>query len=251
MKKIGIMGFGTIGRFIYEHLKKEKDITVEFIYDPYIGTVDEIKDIHVKEFTEDLVKKVDLVVEVAVSAVAQKYGEMILKNTNFIIFSATALADKVFETTIKKTAEENNTAYYIPHGAVLGLDGISDGKILLKSVEIVTTKKPKGFSVDCTERTILYEGATRGACNAYSRNVNVHAGIALAGLGMDKTYSKIIADPNIPSNTHAIKIKGEGFDFCINVESMPLGKVTCVYTPRSAIGSILRVIKDDKGLILV
>lgn len=251
MNKIGILGYGTIGKHIFEQLKIVDNIEVSFICDPFTDVSKEIADIHITTLNENAVKSVDLIVEVATSEVVLQYYEMILRHTNFMAFSGTALADKTCEDNIHRITKENNTTFYIPHGAVLGLDGIFDGRTLLESVEIVTTKKPKGFSVEYSEKTLLYKGPTRGACTAYPRNVNVHAAIALAGLGMDKTYSKIIADPDISANTHTINIKGEGINFSITIESTPLGKVTGKYTPCSALGSILRVFNEDQEIQIV
>lgn len=251
MKKIGIIGYGTIGRFIVEQLKDNHNIEILFVYDPFIDTPDEISDIHVITLDESLVKSVDLVVEAAISEVVHKYCELILTHTDFVIFSATALANDTYEELIKKTAKENNTTCYIPHGAALGLDGIFDANSLINSVEIVTTKKPQGFSIDCSSKSILYEGSTRGACLAYPRNVNIHASIALAGIGMDNTHSRIIADPDIPGNTHVISVVGDGINFSITIESTPLGQVTGVYTPRSALGSVIRILNNEKGINFV
>ena len=86
---------------------------------------------------------------------------------------------------------------YIPHGAVLGYDGIFDGREVLEEVCITTTKKPANLGSSVTEKTVLFEGSTREACKKFPRNVNVHAGIAIAGLGFDKTRSRIVADPDV------------------------------------------------------
>ena len=74
------------------------------------------------------------------------------------------------------------------------------------------------------------------------RNVNVHAALALAGIGFDKTHSKIVADPSVNTNTHEIHIVGKGIDFTIRVSSFSEGGVSGKYVPLSACGSLDRVI---------
>ena len=139
-------------------------------------------------------------------------------------------------------AEQHGHMIYLPHGAILGLDGIFDGRSELTEVTVETIKSPASLGRADTEYTVLYEGPTRKATELYPRNVNVHAAIALAGIGFDKTHSKIIADPSVNTNTHLIHLVGKGIDFTIRVSSFSEGGVTGKYTPLSACGSLDRVL---------
>lgn len=250
MKKVGLIGFGTIGKYIYENLKNEVEFT--FIYDVvapkeenaaklYISTVDELE--------TKCASGVDLVIETAVASVVIAVAPIVLKYSDFIAFSTTAFAEEGFPEQVNELCEKYGHSFYIPHGAILGLDGIFDGRKVLESVKITTTKKPKNLGRTDDVRTILYDGPTRGACKAYPRNVNVHAGIAMAGLGFEKTQSVIIADPDSPGNTHKIEIEAEGCRFTINVLSKPVSGVTGAYTPVSACSSVRRIL-FKKGIVI-
>ena len=164
-------------------------------------------------------------IETAVASVVIAVAPIVLKYSDFIAFSTTAFAEEGFPEQVNGLCEKYGHSFYIPHGAILGLDGIFDGRKVLESVKITTIKKPKNLGRTDDVRTILYEGPTRGACKAYPRNVNVHAGIAMAGLGFEKTQSVIIADPNSPGNTHKIEIEAEGCRFTIDVLSKCQGRV--------------------------
>jgi len=249
MKKIGLIGYGTIGRYVCERLINEKDIEIEFVFDPFVnekGTTFKI----INKFPENI-DGIDLIVEVANAEAVKEYGLKVLEKTHFMPFSTTAFADEIFLKEAIKTSIDNKTNIYIPHGAILGLDGIADGKDILESISITTIKKPEGFGRKDKIRTVIYDGDTRGACKAYPRNVNVHGGTALAGLGFTKTKSKIIADPDIDGNTHIISIKGKGTEFEIKVKSVPKGLVSGVYTPESAFGSIKKVLSNNGGIKVV
>jgi len=100
------------------------------------------------------------------------------------------------------------------------------------------------------KQTVLYEGATREACKLYPRNVNVHAGIAIAGLGFDKTQSKIISDPDALGNTHVIAIKARGCTFNIEIVSDPVSGVTGAYTPVSAYSAVRKVLFKPSLVII-
>lgn len=245
MKKIGLIGCGTIGRYIYEHLKNEAEFA--FIYDAVEPKEEELKKLLIStpaELEEKCAAGVDLVVEAAVAKVVIALAPTVLKYSDFMAFSTTAFAEEGFPEQVQKLCEEYGHTFLIPHGAILGLDGIFDGRTVLESVKITTIKKPKNLG-----RTVLYEGPTRGACKAYPRNVNVHAGIAMAGLGFEKTQSVIIADPDSPGNTHKIEIEAEGCRFTIDVLSKPVSGVTGAYTPVSACSSVRRAL-HQRGIVI-
>ena len=120
-------------------------------------------------------------------------------------------------------------------------------KPVWESVEITTTKSPKSLGRTDTERTVVYEGPAREACRLYPRNVNVHAAIALAGIGFDRTKSRIVSDPAVSTNAHEIRLKGSGIDIAMHIESYAAGAVTGAYTPWSACGSLDRICGEDSG----
>lgn len=243
-KKVGLLGFGTIGKYLYKELAKD-GVEIAFVYCTKEPQEKEVKDLFIST-PEQLEAKcqegVDLVIEAAVSKVVVEVAPMVLQYADFLAFSTTAFAEAGFEEKVAGICQQYNHAFHVPHGAILGLDGIFDGKKVLEKVTITTTKKPANLGREDKERTILYEGPTRGACKAYPRNVNVHASIAIAGLGFDKTISKIVSDPNAAGNTHHIEIEAEGCNFAVDVLSKPVSGVTGAYTPVSAYASAKRVL---------
>lgn len=249
--KIALLGYGTIGRFIADKALQTKELELAFVVDPYAAEP-ESNDIKLKKvLCEDDLQGIDLVVEAANADVVVSNAQMVLKHCSFLTFSATAFSDSQFHYKITQLCKETGHRLYIPHGAILGLDGVFDGRELLTDVSITTIKKPKGLGVTATERTILFSGSAREACRLFPRNVNVHAGLSLAGIGFDRTKSVIIADPNIDGNTHIISLIGEGINFEIKIASVPKGLVSGVYTPYSAFGSILRILGGNSETCIV
>lgn len=251
MKTIGILGFGTIGQSIYQQILEEGLFEVTFIY-TRSHNIDIPNHLAIHEFpNKTLLESVDLVVEATVADTIKSYGESILTYTNLLPLSVTAFADEHLEKKLYEIASKFNHHIFIPHGAVLGLDGIYDLRNNIKHVEIHTIKNPKSLNREDTEKVTLFEGSTRDVCKLKPRNVNVHAAVALASIGLDQAKSILISDPNTKDNTHCIKVTGNDFYFEIMIRSMPKGAVTSATTPLSAYGSIKRALTSNNTLSIV
>ncbi|MBQ8973192.1 MAG: DUF108 domain-containing protein [Clostridia bacterium] len=239
--KVGFLGCGKIGRALLEHVRQtghEVGFVQDIFYkDPADFPVIETSDPKVYAGT-------DLIVECATADALKQNFDAMIAAADLLVFSLTAFSDESFLEHAKAQAVLSGHRIYFPHGAILGLDGIADARSIMTEASIETTKSPKSLGLDLTERTVVYEGSTRGACKAFPRNVNVHAAVALAGLGFDRTLSRIVADPAVSTNSHVIQILGEGIHFTIQVSSFTTGGVTGVYTPRSACGSLDRVLNN-------
>lgn len=175
----------------------------------------------------------------------------ILAHCDLLLFSVTAFSDESFSRQAAELCCRYGRHIYLPHGAILGLDGLADARPLLHEVRITTTKSPRSLGLPDGERAVVYEGPTRGACHRFPRNVNVHATVALAGIGFDQTISRIIADPLVTTNSHLIEAVGEGIHFNIKVVSTAGEGVTGSYTPVSACGSLERVLEKRAGCLFV
>lgn len=240
MRKVGFIGYGKIGSALVKTVKESSVGTVAFVKDPFFNDQEASFPI-IKDWAEIQEKDVDVVIEVATADVLKDSMESVLMQADIMPFSLTAFADDSFLKFTKELLVAKKRSLYLPHGAILGLDGISAAKSLLKNVSIKTVKNPASLHTAVEKRTVLYEGPTRGACKEYPRNVNVHAAIALVGLGFDATKSSIIADPEETNNTHYITIEGEGFSFSLTVSSITTGGVSGEYTLQSAKDSVLKV----------
>lgn len=249
MKRIGFLGCGKIGGFLLQDILKRKETEVTFIQDPFFSGDEKIPVISGAD--EELLKTTDLVIESAMADILKDNLDVVIKYCDLMAFSVTAFSDQSFYEHAVRLAERYHHRIYLPHGAILGVDGIADGRQLIHSVTIETIKNPASLGRVDAERTVVYEGTCRGACTAYPRNVNVHATVALAGIGFDKTMSRIISDPAVSTNTHLIHIEGEGIRFSLDISSFSDGGVTGKYTPYSAVGSLHRILGRDHGFLYV
>lgn len=248
MKKIGIAGFGFIGSYLYEQLKGNDEIIVEAIWEPI---AEKTAGLDEKLICKDLevlgARPLDLIVETAHADVVKELWPLMTSGADLMISSVTSLSDFEFRNGMEHEAKKRAIRVYLPHGAILGLDGLRDGRALLESVVITTTKHPKNLGMPdskITQAEVIFKGSTLEACKKFPRNVNVHAAIALAGLGFDNTQSVVVADPNTNKMQHRIEVKGQGLNWNLEIESFSAGAVTGSYTPASLYNSLLTILSE-------
>lgn len=252
---IGLLGFGRIGRALYEYVESDPDFELGYVLvRSGKGGVPSEKQITDPSQLGELA--VDLVVEAATHEVLAELGETVLEASDLMVLSGSAFVDETVEERLVATANEHGTDVYVPHAALLGLDGLVDARDALDSVSIRATKAPAhldfGYADDLDPgdvegRTVLYEGPVRGLCELFPRNFNSHAAIALASLGLDETESTLVADPDADTADHVIEASGDGFDLEI-IRRSDIEGVTGDYTLVSIWGSIRRVLEADDGL---
>ena len=224
---------------------------INFVYDEELSKARSIPDSEILEERSAIPdRKVDLIIEAATDRAVREIAPQVLAKQDLLIFSVTSLADDSFREALRELCRANGTRLYIPHGAILGLDGIYDGRSVIEEVTITTTKNPKNLGLKEPVSGVLYDGPTRGACDKFPRNVNVHAAVAVVGLGFDRTRSVVVADPQATQMSHEIQVKGPGLEWNIRVSSSPVGAVTGSYTPESAAMTVRRILASDYDIIL-
>ena len=256
-KHIGIIGFGQISASLYKQIQDSDDLNIhiDFIYDSNPEKQKSIPSALAIQSIDALANfKTDLVVEAAHPQAVRQFAATVLKQTDLMIMSVSALADSALEAVLRKTCRENGTRIYIPHGATLGLDGLKDGLSIWETVSITMKKNPKNLNFDavpdmkaediCTE-TVLYDGPTRGVLPLYPKNVNSHATLALSTLGLDRTRSILIADPSLDVSVIEIDASGQGNQIHIERRN-PIKGVSGKLTILSVMESIKNILGDQE-----
>ena len=258
--KLGIIGYGRIGSSLYEKFRKDPNVTVSFIYEKMVEKTRALDKALLLEDSDELrEKKADLVVEAADFAAVASLAPVVLEHSDMLILSASALADDRLDNTLRRLVDENGNRIYVPHGALLGMDGFQDGRDTFDEIMITTVKAPKNLDFtfqsrwkqdEIKSRTVLHDGTTRECCKLFPRNVNSHAVLALSSLGFDRTRSVLVADPESQVASHHIVAKGGGTTTEI-IQASRIKGVTGDYTLASVYGTIRRILSDRKGLNIV
>lgn len=151
-------------------------------------------------------------VEVASQEAVRQLGERLLDaGIDLVVASVGALMDAALLERLREKAVRSGARIWIPSGAIGGLDAIwaaaSGGA--LDEVSLVTRKPPQGLGMgDAGVPQVLFEGDAAEGVRRFPRNVNVAAALSLAGLGPQRTRVRVVADPQAPGNEHRIVARG-------------------------------------------
>lgn len=257
--RIGLIGFGYIGQYVHAQVTSRPELGLEigFVHN---RTIDRLADLPSAVVLEDLAdfaaKPVDLVVELAHPDVTRCHGRSFLETTDYMPLSLTAFADPALEAELLETARSAGTRIYVPHGAVVGLEAVEEGRERWEEVTMVMKKPVKSFDFSSapqfdpgsiTAETVLYDGPTRGLCPLFPRNVNSHAAAALAGIGFDRTRSVLVADPKLEVSIIELEARGDGVEVRV-WRANPMKGVSGVMTLLSTLASVGRAKAVQPGL---
>lgn len=180
-------------------------------------------------------KAVDLVIESASQLAVEQYAVDVLKsNKDLMVMSVGALADQSLLKAVTGMAVRNDRRVYIPSGAIVGIDGVKASDLGKIKQVVLTTRKPpaalaygeylkrRGINLKGMKKPrVIFDGTAREAVRAFPASVNVAATLGLAGIGLDKTKVRVIADPKSRQNVHEIYVKGESGELRTVARNVP------------------------------
>ncbi len=179
--------------------------------------------------------KPDLVLEAASAEAVRSYAAAILEcGADLMIVSVGALADAEFYGRLMEQAKREGRRIHVPSGAIGGLDIIKAAVFGgLEECTLTTTKPSRALAAapyvvergmdleNMREATVIFEGSARQAARFFPQNLNVAAAVSLAGLGLEKTTVRIIADPSATRNVHEVFVRGEFGEATIRLVNQP------------------------------
>jgi aspartate dehydrogenase len=277
LKKVGIIGFGTIGYQIARSVESGylSLARLSFIVDLSSERLEVAKKLFTNEkpmmfsdpdllFDSESYKSTQIIVESASGAAVRQYAKQILSDGKYlIIFSVGELVDDTLLKELESEAARHTGVIHIPTGAIAGIDAIRSARNNLHEITITTTKNPKSLAgapyfdifedihlQELRHRTVLYDGDVRKAVRLFPSNVNVFAALALATGNIAKIKVKIVADPNIKVNRHEIDVRGDFGVLQIVASNIPhpenprtstLAVLSAIETVRSACNETVKI----------
>jgi aspartate dehydrogenase len=248
---VTLVGFGAIGRAIYQRLQSSPLCKVKAI----VVRSSSINALQAElgasiQVTDKIPSGTTLVLECAGHEALKMHVLPALKaGIECAVLSVGALSELGLPEALEEAAALGTTQVHLLSGAIGGIDAIAAAKI--EGIEHVTysgRKPPLGWKGSAAEKlielesisqaTTFFEGSARQAASQYPKNSNVAATIALAGLGLDNTQVKLIADPSITGNIHEIEISGAFGSMQLVMKGRPLAD-----NPRTSALTVLSALR--------
>jgi aspartate dehydrogenase len=260
-KTIGLMGCGTIGTHLAMAVDSGRvaNASVTGLFDIVDANARDLKT-RLKStpqvydnFDRFVDSTADIVIESASQQAVKNFAKRIIESgKDFMVMSVGALADIQFLAELLELTpiKDGQSKIYVPSGAIAGIDAIRSVRHTADSISITTKKSPKALagapffttrnvSLDnITKVTEIYKGSAVEAVKLFPANVNVAAVLSLAGIGVEKTMVRILADPEATTNQHEIVATGSFGEIKISVNN-----VTAPGNPKTSFLAVLSAIE--------
>jgi len=224
--RVGLIGCGTIGRSVLQLLESEDDIAIigALVRNPArqapVPLFDNLRQL--------LSLRPDVVVEVAGHDGLRCHGPAVLRaGFDLILLSVGALAHPEFEQELRAAARKGRSRAMVASGAIGALDAIASAAVGGLEQVTHTTRKPARALLEAEEANRLSEpkelfrGSAREGALRFPENINVAAAVSLAGLGLDRTEVRVVADPRLERNTHEVVARGAFGELRFEMRGIP------------------------------
>ena len=257
--KVGIAGFGSIGKVVGEALDKGiENLKLLGVcgrdFEKTNKRISILKSTPLIMPAQELAEKCEVIVECVPKAAFLEIAEPALRYGRLLI---TVSGAGILENPhVIDLAKKHGGKIILATGALLGLDAVraaAEGN--LKEVKMITRKPPNALRnapylldndisiEDLKEPKKVFEGTAKEGAAGFPANVNVAAALGLAGFGADRTELEIWADPSLTRNTHAIFVDSDSAKFQMNIENIQSNE-----TPGTGKITALSVIACLRGL---
>lgn len=176
----------------------------------------------------------DLVVEAASADAVEAWARAaFLASAHFAPVSTSAFTDDDLLARLREAASAAKRRLIIPNGAVGGIDLLRAAALLpLRRVEHVVAKPPEAWRgtaasryVDLdalTEPVEFLAGSARELAALFPQNANATVTTSLAGIGLDRTTVRLVADPGLDRNRHMLRIEGDAGEYDVVLSNAPI-----------------------------
>jgi aspartate dehydrogenase len=234
---ICLIGYGAIGQAIEERLAHHPRARIAHI----VVRPERVQEVQALKPRIKVVSEVptdaQLVLECAGHSALRKHVLPALQGgIPCAVLSVGALSEVGMPEALAQAALEGQTQLHLLPGAIGGIDAIAAAKLAgLSSVRYTGRKPPLAWKgtpaenqfnlqalADAAQSATIFEASAREAAAQYPKNANVAATISLAGLGLDATQVRLIADGTCKENVHEIEIEGAFGSMKLEMRGKPL-----------------------------
>jgi aspartate dehydrogenase len=233
-----LIGFGAVGQALYQRLSEHPRVQISHIIvrDHQVAAVQKQVNPATTVLSE-VPAQADLLLECAGhNALIEHVLPALNCGIECAVLSVGALAQDGLAEDLADAAQRGNTQVHLLSGAIGGIDAIASAKRAgLASVRYTGRKPPLAWRGTVAEKqfdlqalansngsTVILEASAREAAMRYPKNANVAATISLAGLGLDATQVRLMADATQSENVHEIELTGAFGSMRVEMRGNPL-----------------------------
>jgi aspartate dehydrogenase len=170
----------------------------------------------------------DVVVEAGGHAALKAHGPAVLRaGVDLLMVSIGALAEPEVECAIDHAARDGQAQAIVVSGAIGALDAIASAAVGgLERVTHTTRKPPRSLlpadeAAQLREPRELFRGSARQGALLFPESINVAAAVSLAGIGLDRTEVRVVADPRVERNQHEVVAQGAFGELRFEIKNVP------------------------------
>lgn len=215
-----LVGFGAIGSTLFQRLQGQSALRITHVVvsPASVARVQAQLGAHAQA-VDAVPPSAQLVLECAShSALVAHVLPALRRGVECAVLSVGALAQAGLPEELEAAAQAGGTQLHLLAGAIGGIDAISAARHQGIDALIYTGRKPplgwRGTPaedvVDLAQLTapaVILEASAREAARLYPKNANVAATLSLAGIGLDRTQVRLVADPNVSENIHEYEVR--------------------------------------------
>jgi aspartate dehydrogenase len=239
MLHVSMIGCGAIGVGVMELLKSDPEVVFDLVIVP--ETALENAGATVRRLAPNAKVGVtlngsrpDLLIECAGHRAIEEHIIPALESgIACMVVSVGALSEHGLAEKLEQAAQRGKTQVQLLSGAIGAIDALAAARIGGLDSVVYTGRKPASAWKDTpaeqvvdldalTEATVIFEGSAREAARLYPKNANVAATLSLAGLGLDLTRVRLLADPAATENVHHVEARGAFGGFELTMRGKPL-----------------------------
>lgn len=250
MLQVTLIGFGAIGRSLLARTRGHGALRITHVVVPHdhVAAAREAAGADVL-VTDAVPADARLALECAGhGALLEHVLPALARGVECAVLSVGALSEAGLVEQLDDAARRGGTRLHLLSGAIGGVDAIAAARLAgLDEVTYTGRKPPQGWrgtpaaqqhDLDAlTAPTVILQASAREAARLYPKNANVAATIALAGLGLDATMVRLVADPTVTDNVHEIAVRGAfgAMDLTMRGKPLPDNPKTSALTVLSAL----------------
>lgn len=234
-QSVVLIGFGAIGSAVFKRMQSQQQVCITHV------VVSPASLARVQQQLGDRAQAVvsvpdgaTLVLECAGhSALVSHVLPALRRGVECAVLSVGALSEPGLPEQLEEAAHVGGTQLHLLAGAIGGIDAIAAARHAGIDELVYTGRKPpagwRGSQAEAVvdldallEPTVILYASAREAARLYPKNANVAATLSLAGIGLDRTQVRLIADPTVSENIHEYEVRGAFGEMRVTMRGKPL-----------------------------